>query len=444
MSALNELEPNKAVNIVLDEDMRLIQAGNVCSGRGAIEFRWVPSPGYYFIIEGEGEKIASGNAVLNGNGIGTINVNVQWVKNENGKLICEGHLLIETGLKYGDETGEIEKLVFYIPNFGINPVSLFIIKYKEWEVQLRPFKNISKLFLILDKEGGYAFTYECFIRYNEGSPFTWSQAMFLIGPLRMFLSFVRGAICSPLFPVGVKAGRRGEDNVIFEIHPNSMLPPAWPLSRWTVLPNWCNQHSQQELSDAFNRFMDLYTMGNLASSYDYVNVFDHLAAIIYIYVEAGLTSFGETAIMLTQSALESLAYMQAEKCLDKTGFKSFDGDRAEDKIRWMLNKLHIPTDIPPEAKELQDYLDGKSLEAPLDGVKAITYFRNGIIHVNTKFLRRTFGASADLTPSEKAMEKAIILGKMYVELAILHMLNYKGMYTNRFTENTRQVDMALS
>lgn len=63
---------------------------------------------------------------------------------------------------------------------------------------------------------------------------------------------------------------------------------------------------------------------------------------------------------------------------------------------------------------------------------------------NTKFLRRTFGTSADLTPSEKAMEKTIILGRMYIELAILHMLNYKGMYTNRFTKNTRQIDMALS
>lgn len=126
--------------------------------------------------------------------------------------------------------------------------------------------------------------------------------------------------------------------------------------------------------------MDFYTIGKLASSHGYVDVFNQLAAIIYMYVEAGLTSSGETAIMLTQSALESLAYMQAEKCLSERCFKSFDASRAEIKIRWMLNELHTLTDIPPEAKELQDYLDGKGLEAPLDGVKAITYFRNGIIH----------------------------------------------------------------
>ena len=438
-----ELEPNKAINIVPEEDMRLIQAEKICSGKGAIEFRWLPTPGYYFIIQGEDQNITVGDAVLKGNGIGAIDVTVRWIKNERGNLICEGPLRAQ--VRYGDETGEIEKLCFCLPNFGIDPEAPLIISYKNWEVLLRRFENISSLFEKLDKEGGYAFTYKCCIRYNGGSPFTWDQAKFLIGPLRMFLSFVRGAMCSPLFPVGVKAGAEGENDIlVFAIHPNSLLPPAWALSRWQGLPNWCDQHSQQDLSDAFTRFMDLYTMGKLASPYDYVDVFDHLAAIIYMYVEAGLTSFGETTIMLTQSALESLAYMQAEKCLDKISFSSFDDDRAENKIRWMLNKLHIPTDIPPEAKELQDYLNGKSLEAPLDGVKGITYFRNGIIHANTKFLKRTFGTSADLAPSEKAMEKAIILGRMYIELAVLHMLNYKGMYTDRFTKNTRQVDMALS
>jgi len=65
-SALNELEPNKAINIVPEADMELIQAEKISSGRGAIEFRWLPTPGYYFIIRGEDKKIASGDAILNG------------------------------------------------------------------------------------------------------------------------------------------------------------------------------------------------------------------------------------------------------------------------------------------------------------------------------------------------------------------------------------------
>ena len=439
MSDLTTLEPNKAINIVPEEDMNLIQGKKTHSGRCEIEFRWAPTPGYYFIFHrnsSDDVEISKGEAKLKSVSVNGIDVNVRWIKEEKGIVVYEGPL--QGQVAYGDLTKKIENLGFYLPNFGIDPAAPIIIKYKNWEVLLRRFENISSLFQVLDKE-------KCFIRYNGGSPFTFEEAKFLIGPLRTFLSFVRGANCGLLFPTGIKAGENGENDIlVFAIHPNPLLPPVWPLTRWTGLPQWCNQHSQQDLSDAFNRFMELYDIGKLISSYGYADIFDHLAVIITMYVEAGLTSFGETAIMLTQSALESLAHMQAEKCLDEISFRSFDAGRAETKIRWMLNKLGIPTNIPPEAKDLQDYLNGKGLDAPLDGVKGITYFRNGIIHATPKLLRRTLGAPTDHTPSEKAMEKVIILGRMYMELAILHMLNYKGMYTDRFTGETKQVDTALS
>lgn len=451
MSDPTEWEPNEAINIVPEGDMKLVQAGKICSGKGSIDFRWSPTPGYYFIIRGEDKKITPGDAVLNGNGIvGTIDVTVRWIKNESGNLICEGPLRGQ--LKYGDENGEINFLHFFIPNFGINssvPLPLEFITYKNWEVRLKQFKNIKSLFETLDKKGGYAFTYECLITYNGVSPFTFDQAQFLIGPLRLFLSFIRGAICSPLFFSGLKAGADGENDIpVFGIHPKSSLPPEWPLSRWTVSipPLWCDEHSHQYLNDAFNRFMDFYTMGELASSNGDVNVFDHLEVILDTYFEASMVTFGTTVIMLTQSALEALASMQAERLMCGICFKYFSSKAisAENKIKWMLNNLHIPTDIPPEAKELQDYLNGKGLARPLNGVRAITYFRNAIIHGNAESLHRIFGTSEDFVPSEVAMNKTIILGRMYIELVILHILNYKGMYTNRFTKNTRQVDMALS
>ncbi|MFZ3146767.1 hypothetical protein [Methanothrix sp.] len=446
-------KPNEAINIVPEEDMKLIQAKKISSGKGSIEFRWSPIPGYYFIIQGEDKKITSGDAILNGNGIGTINVKVQWIKNENGNLICEGPLRLATkGLEYGDRTGEIDYLHFFLPNFGINssvPLPLEFVTYKNWNVRLKQFKNIKNLFETLDKDGGYAFTYECLITYNGVSPFTFDQVEFIIRPLRLFLSFVRGAICSPLFLSGIKAGREGENDIlVFGIHPKSTLPPVWPLSRWTALipPLWCDEHSHQDLNNAFNRFMDFYTMGELSSSNGYVNVYDHLSAILHMYFEASMVTFSETVIILTQSALEALASMQAERYMCEICFKHFSSKAfsAEAKIKWMLDYLHIPTDIPPEAKGLQDYLSSKGLDEPLNGVRAITYFRNGIIHANTASLRRIFGTSEDHVPSEEAMKKAIILGRMYIELVILHMLNYKGMYTNRFTKSTRQVDMALS
>jgi hypothetical protein len=143
MSDPTEWEPNKAINIVPKGDMKLVQAGEICSGKGSIDFRWSPTPGYYFIIRGEDKKITPGDAVLNGNGIvGTIDVTVRWIKNEGGNLICEGPLRGQ--LKYGDENGEINYLHFFIPNFGINssvPLPLEFITYKNWEVRLNNLKT---------------------------------------------------------------------------------------------------------------------------------------------------------------------------------------------------------------------------------------------------------------------------------------------------------------
>lgn len=445
-------KPNEAINIIPEVDMKLIQAEEISSGKGSIEFRWSPIPGYYFIIQSEDKKLATGDAVLEGDGIGTINVKVQWIKNENGNLICEGPLRLTTdGLEYGDKTGEINCVHFFLPNFGINssvPLPLEFVTYKNWTVRLKPLKNIASLFETLDRDGGYAFTYECLITHNDVSPFTLDQAHFLIGPLRFFLSFVRGAICSPLFLSGIKAGLEGESDIlVFGLHEKFALPPVWPLSRWTasIPPLWCDEHSHQNLNDAFNRFMDFYTMGKMEPSNNYVSVYNHLTAILHMYFEANMVTFGETKIILTQSALESLASMQAERCMCETCFNFFTNSiNAENKIKWMLDYLHIPIDIPTEAEEVRDYLNSRGLAGPLNGVKAITYFRNAIIHANAKSLQRTFGTSADPVPSEKAKEKAITLGRMYIELAILHILNYKGMYTNRFTKSTRQVDIALS
>lgn len=183
-------EPNKAINIVPEVDIKLTQLDKISSGSGVIEFRWSPIPGYYFIVQCEDKKITKGDAELKGEHIGDIKVKVRWIKNENGNLICEGHLnLITEGIAIGDKNGKINYFHFYLPNFGINsnvPLPLEFVNYKNWEVRLKQFENIASLFETLDRDGGYAFTYECLITHSDRSLFTCDQALFLIDPLRIF------------------------------------------------------------------------------------------------------------------------------------------------------------------------------------------------------------------------------------------------------------------
>jgi len=427
--SLTKLQPNQNIPIKPEEDLKLVQLGRVYLGRGSIEFKWSPKPGYYFKFQGGDEEITRGEATLGG-----FRVIIHSIK-RNGNFECKG--VLSNGIRWGNLNGQIDNLSFVIPNFGIDPIKPLTLTYKTWDISLFPFENITNLFEYLDENDGFAITYSGRIRCNVASNFTWEQVKFLIRPLRMFLSFVRGAWCDLLFHCGSL-----NDNLVFQ----SFLKPLSPLTRWTRQPQWCNNHLQQDLNKAFNRFMEFYEEGQLEASQSRVNAYDHMSAIITMCIGAGnLEIFGETAIMITQSCLESLAYMKAE-----TVGKIFDENESADlKIRWMLERMDIGVDIPPEAKDLQYYLNIKKniIPKPRDGPKAITYLRNGIIHPSPENLIKPFGTETDRVSSQKAMDYIIVLGRMYMELAILHMLSYNGNYTNRLNRITQQVPlkgMALS
>jgi hypothetical protein len=148
---------------------------------------------------------------------------------------------------------------------------------------------------------------------------------------------------------------------------------------------------------------------------------------------------------MMQSALESLAYLQAEEKLSDIQNEKFNNKElcpADEKIRWMLKDLGIPVDIPPESNDLQEFINQRLSGSDLDGPKAITYLRNAVIHGSSKLLTRVYGKSTDVISTEKAMHHAIILGTRYMELAILHKMNYSGNYTNRLTQETKRVPWA--
>lgn len=140
-----------------------------------------------------------------------------WIK-EGGDFVCEGSLL--TQIRMGDIDKKINDLFFFVVNFYINPLNPIILRYKKWELLLLPRENINNLFRNLSREGGYAFTYKGHTRYNGGAFYTPKEVEFLLDPLRIFLSFVRGAWCNIFFLEG-----RANDNPIVAIHQNPLLPP---------------------------------------------------------------------------------------------------------------------------------------------------------------------------------------------------------------------------
>ncbi len=122
------------------------------------------------------------------------------------------------------------------------------------------------------------FTFEGRIRYDGGAPFAFDQVQFLAEGLQIFLSFMRRAWCQPFFFNGIANG-----NLVFSLHPNLLLGPVRPLTRWIREPLWCNNHLQQDLSSAFNHFMEIYKEGQLAVTDEEIDEYKHLTVIMFNY-----------------------------------------------------------------------------------------------------------------------------------------------------------------
>ena len=174
-----------------------------------------------------------------------------------------------------------------------------------------------------------------------------------------------------------------------------------------------------ELNQAFVGFM---------KKWDDKTVRDSLKTAISLYVEANQASGGtESAIVLSQSTLELLASLHADEHLKGRPCKNrFNDISADERIRWLLEDLVIPVEIPSDTKEIKIYCNIKLRDQEYkDGPKAITFLRNGIIHPSRKHTRRLHDTE------DKIKLQALSLGIWYVEMVLLRFFNYGGHYANR-------------
>ena len=133
------------------------------------------------------------------------------------------------------------------------------------------------------------------------------------------------------------------------------------------------------------------------------------------------------------SAYEAMEYGLIDKviasrnCLIPTlkvlSDEDFDRNLSSTNIRMLLHSCKIP--IGKEELYLFDeYIQHKFI----DGVDLITYFRNKIVHPSRKRNRATLHV--------EDMWNIIQIAIRYVELVLLHLIGYKGEYSNRLKERS--------
>ena len=145
--------------------------------------------------------------------------------------------------------------------------------------------------------------------------------------------------------------------------------------------------------------------------------------VIDWYIETLGNTTIENNIISMQIALETLSYVilvEQEKVLSD---EDFDRNLSSTNIRMLLHSCKIP--IGKEELYLFDeYIQHKFL----DGVDLITYFRNKIVHPSRKRNRATLHV--------EDMWNIIQIAIRYVELVLLHLIGYKGEYSNRLKERS--------
>jgi hypothetical protein len=253
--------------------------------------------------------------------------------------------------------------------------------------------------------GGALVTHRGVARRRDSGTFTAGEARELLEALHFFLSFARGAWTGPLLPVGLD-------------QTGSQVWERWDgpkTTSWSSAGTWIDVLSGHLLDGVFSGFMRKW----MAPGWR-----DTLQRAIHWYVSATQQAGAvEGAIMLTQVALELLAWQLLVSEGGVITRNKFNGLSASAKLRALLDHLRIPLTIP---SALTAARDAGGTNKDWDGPAAIVAIRNNTAHARSR--------GGDALSRPDVLSHVWQLGLWYLELSLLYACEHKGGYSNRFAE----------
>ena len=298
-----------------------------------------------------------------------------------------------TAIQTGDELQSVKFNVVNFPKFHCrldtgDQTCMVQLRTSEWHIEIREVPEFSEVEKTLKKESGYGITHEGHIRRSDGELFSVEEAKKLLEGLHLFLSFARGAYCG----ITLISGNDKNGNKVWEQW------GVYPTHPWFTIASWFDNWEGKTLSEVFPGFWKRFEKESDDGP---------VRVALYWYLISNEGDSLEAGIVLTQAALERLAYRIVGAKSGETG-------------NWIgnaLKKKKIDPKIPLSCQALEEF---RSREDLCDGPHTLTVIRNHLMHSEKKRNIRVDDYS-----------EAWDMGQRYVELLLLKLFEYDGPYINR-------------
>ncbi len=296
-----------------------------------------------------------------------------------------------TDLRYKSPSGQLQRL------------GRAVLEHAGWRIELQTLPNTDELIKQLQAEGGYAITHVGRLERTNGRTFWISQAESALKDLHRFLSFARGLWVPIVLPVGMD--RKG--NRVFEEWGGHLA------TAWEPRLSWFDEHNGQSLSELYPGFMDVLQDPDLGAS---------VKAALYWYLRSNRAGEGagvDSGVILSQAALERLAaaYLTNAGLLTR--------GNAADRFRRAFRHMRLPTAIP---KEMSVISTTRRKGVWTDLPDALVKVRNELTHSKPQLTVGVRRVVADIWN----------IAQWYIELCILRLSGYRGMYLNRLHRRRRR------
>jgi hypothetical protein len=380
-------------------------------GAGVVKLTWLPKPLLRFELElGPTEQTLAwsgpGHLQLVDLGVEVERAAISMFHEAAGRPQLHGILL--GGIPAFGQSEKLCSILFHVVGFWELWHQPLQFECGDWVATLNNVPNIPNgggVAARLQLEGGFGITHWGCLRRRDGVNFGAEAAQEFLKHVGLLLSFARGAWCIPMLLVGV-----GPD---LQVQWRSWTPTRSDQYRQTI--GWYDEHMKGQL--------DAILPGLHAKMLDPIwKEAVELAIHWYVESSSGVQNV-ESSVVLSQVALERLACTHIVESR-RGNRKCPKAKSIADQLRVLLTDTQIPTSVPIALHQAKS---NAGTSSSLDGPATFVDMRNCIAHPRGALLTMPH-------PSRRAAKD---LGLWYLELVLLFLFGYRGLYCNRLLDNSR-------